>query len=307
MNLRIEPQPTGSALTDFAGQRGAGQTGTFRGEPVQVRTGASGLADAAEEISFAAGKQVEEKTHAQRNIRAGDRPRSLGLSNITRYLERARHAVAPDQLEAMARTLLQPGSRDPGRAARDHPEFRTPTERYLLLQFARQLGLSEGASPEVLERIEDALADLEAWFGKAIEANLATIEQAGRYADSAQEVRAFQGSLQVVLGQPSLAQALQQVLQLAGRGGSKLEPALSSLMEALGACLAATRSNAEKALLQTLVTDLYHLKSLQTLLEDCKSLVRSLRRQKPADHRGTARQAAGRTHAGRDGDADADR
>lgn len=282
MTLRIDVMPSGSKSPDFgSSQRGATQSGSFKGEPVRVHDNGINLTNASEELSLAMASKVEQKIHAERTIRPGERPRVVTIARITEYLDKARNSTPPQELQTLARRLLQDG-RDPRQVAREHPSFRTPTEQYLLLQYALQLGPAAGATPEALERIEDALSDLEEWFGKVIDVNLATIDQAGKYGDSAQEVRNFQGSVQVVLGKPSLSQALQEVLQLAGTAGGKLEVALSSFMEALGACLAATRSSTDKALLQTLVTDLYHLKSLKTLMEDCRKLLKDLRQRKAA-------------------------
>jgi len=144
---------------------------------------------------------------------------------------------------------------------------------------AREIGQAEGAPAGLMQRIDDALGDLEVWNGKTIRADLATIDQAGAYGRDAQEVRNFQGSVHVVLGKPTLAQALQETLKLAGQGGARIEAAVDNLMGAMGALLSATRSAAEKVLLESLMTDLYHLKALKTLLADSRKLLKSLKRQ----------------------------
>ena len=75
-----------------------------------------------------------------------------------------------------------------------------------------------------------------------------------------------------------MAQALQQVLQLAGQTGERLDSAMSNLMKALGACLGSGLSSQER-LLETVVSDLFHLKSMNTVLAACRDLVGKLPRR----------------------------
>lgn len=303
MNLRVDANLPGSLAAGVnVGQQGTAQTGTFRGEDVKSLNAPSGLGAAAEEISFAASEGVEKKTHAQRNVKAGAPPQRMTIAQITEYLNKARQGNTTDELVALARQMLRNTGQNPGQLARQSQSFRSPTDQYLVLQYAREMAVAEGASPSVLGRIDDALGDLQAWYGNQIRTDLSTIDSAARYADTAQEVRNFQGSVQVVLGKPTLAQALQEVLQLAGKAGGKLESALNNMMSALGACLSGTTSAAEKVLLETLVTDLYHLKAMKTLLEDSKKLLKMLKRQPAGATAPRRRRQDDNDGAGGDGD-----
>lgn len=307
MTVRIDANPLGqvpTGLSPGAGQQQSStQAGLLGGAQVTVKDAASVLGDAAEEISLHMADSVESKTLGERKVKPGDRPRNLTIDQINAYLEKAKKLDDPEEMVRLAKQMLQRGGQQAGQLARNHPNFRSPTDQYMLLQFARQTGLASGASTEAIAQIEEAIADLEAWFGDTIRTNLTTIDQAARYGSTAQEVEHFQGSMQMVLGKPTLTQALHEVLELAGRAGGKLESALSNLMEALGACLAGAGSAAEKALLESLMTDLYHLKSLKTLLEECKTLARNLKRKQDEEGDQQGRQPRqGNPSSGKEGD-----
>ncbi len=279
-SVRIDPQLTSQLGSGSLAPRGetAPQSGTFRGEAVQVRNAASDLANAAEELTLFASEKVE-KELSKREVKGGGRTLAMTVQQITEYLEKARRGADPQQMQQAARALLRNPQADIGQMLRNQRGLGSPTDQFLLLQMAREMAQAEGAPTELIQPIDDALGDLETWNGKTIRADLATIDQAGAYGRSAQEVRSFQGAVHVVLGKPTLAQALQETLALAGKGGARLEAAVDNLMGAMGALLAATRSAAEKVLLESLMTDLYHLKALKTLMAESRKLLQSLKRQ----------------------------
>ncbi len=278
MTVRIDLPPTGLPSSGLAANGNPPrQAGQLQGVPAQVDSGPSVLGAAAEEISLHVSEKVESKTHLERTVRATRPPRAMTVEQINAYLEQAKKRSDSEEMRALAKRMLQASGQELSHLAR-HSRFSRPTDRFLLLQFALELGRQEGASREAMEALEDALPDLESWHGDTIHTDLATIGSASRFGDDAGEIAHLQGSVNSVLGKPSLSQALQEVLGLAGKTGEKLERAIAGLMEALGACLAGTSSAAEKALLETLVSDLYHLKTLRSLLEDCKQLLAQLRR-----------------------------
>jgi type III secretion protein W len=254
------------------------------GVPVRVKDGASLLVDAAEEVGLHLSERIERHTHDQRRVTAGRSSRRLKIEEITDYLERSRRVPDPKLHELQIQALLEQAQRpgdtlDIGTA---WPE--TPTERYLLLQLTLQKAQADKAPAAVVERLERALADVEAAADLQVRADLATIEQAARFdGASAQGIARFQASLHTVLGKPTLVQAFKEALALADKDGSRLDRAIHHLMDALGTCLYALGSTREKVLLQALVTDLYHLKCLNTLFEDAQSVVRDVRRMVQQD------------------------
>lgn len=278
MNSRIEAQPPGQApARGDAGQAPALLSGRLGGTPVQVLDTVSVLGDAAEEISLHLSAHVESKTHSERRIRASTRPPLVSLDQIRHYLEKVDHLGS---LKDVTQALRQPGGVEDALAAalaRAGSTPDDPAEHYLLLQYVLQIGLSEGVAPQVLAHLDEALSELHDESGGIIQARLATIDDASGYAHNVQQVRQFQVAVDTLLDQPTLSLALQEVLQLSGRTGAQLDSAVEGLIKALGTCLSLSGVDCQKPLLQTLLTDLYHLKSLNTILRDCKVLLRRLR------------------------------
>lgn len=270
------------ALTDTlapapAQGRGLGRpsadNGVWQGIRVQATSVPSALGDGAEEASLHFAHQVEIRTHAERRIQAVRRPAILSVDQVRDYLEKAHRTDALVALAASADALLKCPDQTSIQQMLDRVATGDPTLRYLLLQYARSSGPVQGATPQVLARLDEAITVLNDQSGDVIQAHLATVEYAARHATSPEEIRQFQGSVQALLGQPTLALALKEVIALAQGSETGLQSAVDNLMRALGACLPLLGPAREKALLQTLITDLYHLKSLKTAFAECRALV----------------------------------
>lgn len=243
----------------------------------RVLEGASPLGDAAEEVSLHLGSKVESKTHSERRIRASAPPRATSAGQIRHYLEKVGKAHLLKDFTQLSRLWNSIGHLESFAPSGDGAASEDPAERYLLLLHAREIASSQAAGPEVLERINQAITSAYEQAPDAIQTRLATIDQAASYAHDAQGVRRFQDALDSLLGQPTLSLALKEILDLAGRCGERLEPAMDSLMKALGGCLSLPGWGTDKRLLEILITDLYHLKALRTVLEDCRDLVHEFR------------------------------
>ena len=286
MNHRID----GPVATQAVPSLGTGlseslrsQAGRLQGESVTVLPpGNSVLGDAAEEVTMLFAEKAEKSRHEDRVVKAAGRPSLTTVEQISAYLDGAHKDASQggnaEVLAQQAQRLLEAGGENLYALARSHPRFQQPTEQFLLFQYARQLAADQGLGTEVLARFDAAIADLDLLYGDQIQTHLLTIEPAAAYGQTAQEVGQFQGALRTVLGAPSMAQALQQVLQLAGQTGERLDSAMSNLMKALGACLGSGLSSQER-LLETVVSDLFHLKSMNTVLAACRDLVGKLPRR----------------------------
>ena len=274
----------GAARTSAGDAQGTTLRAGLNGVTVRVKDGASLLVDAAEEVGLHLSEKIERHSHDQRRVTPGRSSRRLKIEEITDYLERSRRSPDPKlrelQIQALLEQALRPGdSLDIGAAWPD-----TPTERYLLLQLALQKAQTDPAPASVIERLERALADVEAAADLQVRADLATIDQAASFdGTSPQGIARFQTSVHTVLGKPTLVQAFKEALALADKDGSRLDRAIHHLMDALGTCLYALGCTREKVLLQALVTDLYHLKCLNTLFEDAQSVMRDVRRMLQQD------------------------
>ncbi len=240
---------------------------------MRVAPAPSALGDAAEEISLHFGHRVESRAHAERRIQVIRRPVVLSIDQVCRYLEKVGRIDMLDSLGSYTERLLSAPDKTSLRETLDHLTSGDPTLRYLLLQHARSSDLAREARPEALTLLDQAIADLNDQSGEGIQADLSSVDHAIRHTSRPEEIRQFQGSVQALLGQPTLALALQEVLSLAKNSEAELQSAVDNLMRALGACLPLVGPAREKALLQALITDLYHLKSLKTVFAECRLLV----------------------------------
>jgi type III secretion protein W len=135
-----------------------------------------------------------------------------------------------------------------------------------------------GLPTDVVERLQDAIADLEMEAGPQIRAGLNSMATAGAHGRDAGEVAAFQSTYRdVVLGDASLAQTLNLVIErLGGPQGEDFSRGLQGLIKALGADLSAARPSTDANRLQALVQDLYQLEVAATVLDGCRELSATL-------------------------------
>jgi hypothetical protein len=280
MTTRIEA----TGATHAAAHLGAGlsgsapnQIGRLGGERVLASSlTQSVLGDAAEEISLLFSEKAEKRRTEDWSPKVSSRPPLMPPEQIKAYLDQAHRDVDPQKLARMVQQLLNDGARNPYALAGSDPSFQQPTEQFLLFQLARSQADTSSLGPEILRRLDDELASLQTLHGDEIHANLLTIRPAAEYAQTRQDLQRYQGALQSVLGTPSLQKAMQEVMALAGSGGQRLDSAIEHLMQGLGACLGSGLAREER-LLETVLTDLFHLKALNTALEACRALVMRLR------------------------------
>jgi type III secretion protein W len=268
------PQPQ-TDLGTHRGDPGQARTGTFKGEQVLMKDVQSTLADAAEEISMHHSEKAERKNFSDRKVTTGTQQQLMQIQEINEYLEKAKQFQDPKALKDLAKQL-QSGEGNPRELARR--QSREPSDQYVLLQYALHDARENGASEEVLERLQDAIADLEMESGPQIRAGLNTVSVAGEFGGTREEVEAFQGVYRdVVLGDSSLAQTLKLVIErLGGVTGDDFKKGLQGLIKALGSDLSSARPSQDANRLQALVQDLYQLEVAATVLDGCHELQVSL-------------------------------
>lgn len=262
------------------------RSGSFRNEQVQLPADPqSALRDAAEEISMHFSEKAEELDHDEREIEAPRHQLVMKAEEVTAYLQAAKLLEGEDrmvQLTKLAEQMLKPGEQSPSRLARQHArDPRDPTERYVLLQFAREFGVARGASAQALAPIDDAIQELEATREGEILAGLNTISDAAAWGKTREEIGSFQQAYRdVALGGATLPETLRIILdRLSGKTGDRFESGLASLMSAVGADLAATRPSVDPARLKTLRSDMDDLTVINTLQQTCRKFVAELLRQ----------------------------
>lgn len=248
------------------------RTGSLSGEQVMLRPkdAVSVLEDAREEISMHHSEKVEAKEFSEREIGGTLPSRRMRIEQLEAYREATRRFEDQAELAALVR-LMQAGTR-PGDVARGASDL--AADQFVLLQFALHDARRRGMSADVLERLDETIADLEADAGAEIRAGLNTVQVAASFSPTAQGVRAFQKAYtDIVLGQESLSKTLDIVLQrLSGPDGEEFDSGLRSLLNALGADLKASAPSADTVRLQALVQDVYQLEVVGSLLEECRRL-----------------------------------
>jgi type III secretion protein W len=273
--IRIDGGPA-PGLTDLhtatAQHQGTRErTGTLAGEQVRVKDASSMLADGAEEISLHHSDKVESKKISERKLESQGLRELMKIDEIRQYLDAAGQGGDPKRLAELAKRM-QSGEQNPRELARQ--QSREPADQYVLLQHALQDAIENKLAPEVIERLEDALADLELEAGPQIRAGLNSLGTLSELARNPGELEALRSTYRdVVLGDGSLAQTLKLALErLGGTTGAEFQRGLQGLVKALGADLSSARPSTEPNRLQALVQDLYQLEVCATVLDACHEL-----------------------------------
>lgn len=251
------------------------QTGNLRGETVEVKDVGDILADAAEEISVHMSQKDELKKHGELSLESDKSEQILQIEEINAYLDMVGAFSDPKKLAELAKRM-QSGEENPRELARQ--QSRDPAHQYVLLQHALAEGKSAGISQAALERLQDAIADLEMERGPEIRAGINTVGVALGVSTSPAERENFQDAYRdVVLGQSSLSQTLKTVFdRFASEGSNQVGEKLHGLIKALGADLSAARPSTDANRLQALVQDLYQLEVAVTVLDRCSELANLL-------------------------------
>ncbi|ARP93556.1 type III secretion system gatekeeper subunit SctW [Bordetella genomosp. 13] len=262
------PQGFSSLTSQADAGHAQSRAGTLMGEKTVALQGEISLGDAAEELSLHMAEKTEDKHHAERKVKADKPPELLDTSEIVDALAHGKDGDAQEKLEELLKKLMS-GQGSPRQLAGQ--AFGDISQQYLGLQYALRQGERDGADPELLEAIRDALADMEIESGPEIRAGLNSLETAGQFADDAAGVARFQGAYRdLVLGEQSLGKTLDMALE---RFGSEdVARGLAQLTAALGHDLAAARPSTDANRLQALVSDLYQLEVAATVLENCNEL-----------------------------------
>lgn len=251
------------------------ETGTFRGERVQV-IAADGLAlDGVEEISMHFSEEVEDKQVATEHLQEEYDPVLMPAEEVMAYLDSA-HLHEDAERTVMLAKLMRGGGSRPGALAQS--AFEDGTRRHLALQLALGDALREGDSADIVHELREALADLDDEQGPEIRARLNTIGVASDVGTDAGSVAVFQSTyVDIVLGHGKLAQTLLAALSRFGSQGFEL--GLRRLISALGLDLSAAAPSTSPERLRALVQDMYQLQVVNTVLAGASRLADRLHQQ----------------------------
>ncbi|MXY55904.1 MAG: YopN family type III secretion system gatekeeper subunit [Gammaproteobacteria bacterium] len=277
--------PLGGAAPVARSGEAPAADGRFRGERVRhVRDPTAELQDAAEELTFAE-SEVVEKRLSQRRLRSSDGASSARLERIREYLRDVPDVERNARLAEFASSVLEGGTAADAALLRERArQFSADgTHQHLALTFARDEAVEEGADPHLVAALDEAIAELDAEQGAAVRAGLnvsaVASDFAGRAGSDVQELRDFYRD--IVLDCADIGAAYERVV--ADHPGRDFDDAVRFLLRGLGADLAATAQSVSKPHIKQLMDDMYQLKALNSVHEQCEDLVRRVRRNFDAD------------------------
>ena len=276
-NVVNAPGQVGPSAPGTSSGRVAATEGRFRGERVQhVRNPTAELQDAAEELTFGESERVEKKL-SQRKLRSGDGARSVAMEQAQKYLREVPDLERNQKLSEFVKSMIaRSGPPNPDELRQLAREFSDDaTHQFLALASAREQAVED---PALGAALDEAIATLEGESGPAIQAglNVSAIAQrfAGKEIGDIQQLRDFYR--EVVLDCKDINDAFQRVVE--DHPGKTFDEAVRFMLKALGADLAASMQTVSKVRLKQIMDDMYQLKSLNSVHEQCEDLVRRVQR-----------------------------
>jgi type III secretion protein W len=252
---------------------------------------ASVLSDAAEELTQALSTKVQERKLKERMASGELRPNGLSRTQMAEMLETLAGEQKPGD-EGSGRSPAERAIEEVGRKIRERPNLArqhareqggSASEQYLLLMEVAER-LSEGRlGPDpggrAAEAAREGAAELYAEYGKEIHADLNTYSAVRNLsgADAAQFRSEYR---EVVMGEATVADTLRRLVDMVPDGQhDRFDQVLDMMREALGLDLAAARPSGDPVRLQSLVTDLAHMKVIRTVIDQCAEISANLTRR----------------------------
>ena len=289
-NVVNAPGQTAPSAPGTSSGRVAPAEGRFRGERVQrVRNPSAELQDAAEELTFGESERVEKKL-SKRKLRSGDGARSVAMEQARKYLREVPDLERNRKLSEFVESILARGRPpDPHELRQLAREFSDDaTHQYLALASARDQVVEQNADSALGAALGEAIATLEDESGPAIRAGLNVSAVAQRFAGDdlgdMQQLRDFYRD--IVLDCEGINDAYQRVI--ADHPGKSFDEAVRFMLKALGADLATGARTVPGVRLKQIMDDMYQLKSLNSVHEQCEDLIRRVQRNFDATPPSTA-------------------
>lgn len=281
------PAQTGSVTTETARQQsGVATTGAqILGDEVIDVDNDSVFSDSMEELSASLSERTQEKKLRERSLGRLDEELALLRERLQEMLaamagegseEKPAH-ILKEEIQALTQRILK----SPAHARQYVGEYTgNPTEQYLLLRdldqraesgefngilnTAGRLAIRESASEIFAEHSGRILADVNTFAAtNALQKAEATAVRS-IYRDA-------------VLGGASLAETLSKLLEAAHGGQPEdFTRVHESMVKGLGLDIAAARSSTDKVKLQAMASDLFHLSTISTVIQQCDGLAKSL-------------------------------
>lgn len=272
-------QPVGLGQQGQSAQQVAAK-GNYKGEQVvQTQSPQSMLADAAEELTFAASEKVETKL-ARRKATAGGGVRTEALEKAEQYLKQVHSKQSPEKLEKLLNDLKQEFSKNPEEMLRRggsellrqaRRAFKDGTDQYTALEYVSQM-LGEG-DEALLGLVQEAMAQAMAEDGEAIRAGLNIAEAISQHStgtlDGDQQLRDFYRD--TLFQNRGLAGTYEHIVE--SKGEENFSEHVQFLLKALSDDLGAKGPSIGPNELKAVIDDMYQLEVLSGVHEECGDLV----------------------------------
>ncbi|MDO1583194.1 HrpJ domain-containing protein [Rhizobium oryzicola] len=264
--------------------------GSYRGERVEVSSVESQLEDAKEEIGMSVAHRADKRTLGQREIRQGRGSNINALARIADYYDKLPDMPHEDALASLVEQMqnfadLLDG--DGGSEVTIEDLFRAlqafdgdPTHQFAALELARDVFAASGASNAFLALLDEAAAAFQTGdLGRDTRAGFAAAEVANRaaqtletdpaavreaYRDLLRENTRDMGALFDMLRRFDVMKSMEEIV--------------GTFIEVAGRDLSAASPSSDPIFLHSLVTELAKLKKMQTAIDLCAQLTRSVDR-----------------------------
>ena len=248
--------------------------GTVLGLQVRhIESPTARLEDALEELTFSESERVESELK-KRKVKTRSSIKSHLIEKINNYLRAVPDIEERVPLKRFVQLIREHGRGMSSRQMREEAGRHTKdsTLQFAALVLAKDQLREEGFAGEVVDRLSQAAAalgaekesEITAGFNISVEAHKAHGEEIG----TTQELRDFYR--EVVLDYPDIAGTHEMIAtkfsQLA------LPQAIDFLLKGLAADLAASKTSIDKPHLKLVINDMYQLKSLNSMYDQCGKL-----------------------------------
>lgn len=297
INTSISEQSIDTQVSADLVQTGQTADGARVEVPVNAKSTLDGGvdADAMEEISVRLNEDREKEVKKER-VHQGHK-KTVIIANVTqvqKFMEHMRRNYTMQQLAALAKRILNQANSAGQMLSLVQQEFDDPPSQYMLLQFIGRYGEERNVSQDKLEMVNEALARLEEDHGDVIFAGINAAQEGSAYGQTTEQVKQFVSAYKdTVLNSKTLTDILGNVLSLLKPEGAVLQEhenegiataestypeVIAHLIKALGNDMDAIRPSRDPQKLQAVLSDLYRLQVLNSLLENCHQFSQGMHR-----------------------------
>lgn len=279
-NPRVGASTHSLSLSEQAVATSTAQSGQLRGSPIVVTNLTAAVADAAEELSFAASERME-KSLSKRKASDGSGVDWNLYKIAQKYLNQVPDLKSTDRLNAFAQTFLQRSFTSAQQMLSHLESFSGEvSHQYVALKYAREYIQRQGNFPGLIATIDAALAQLESEKGPQIRAGLNVSKTAHEFSEkglgSTQSLRdQYRDN---VLDFSGVRNAAKYLLRQFGQ--ARLGVAIRFLEQGLAADLNSQSSSLPKSQLAAIAQDLGVLRKLRSALSLSDSLFEKLKRNR---------------------------